>query len=264
MKKIFISKSVFFAVGIHFFISLFLCGFIALLIFGLWYPFPYRDLAGGRDIFFIIFLVDIVCGPVLMLVIFNPAKPRAELVRDIALIATMQLLALGYGVYTLSYARPVAMVYEIDRFRVVSFADLYENEAEQIPNWAQPWGFSSPRTMGIRLPKTGEEQLSSIELSFAGIEPSQRPSQWQDYALNVPQVLQRARPLSDLRAKHPEQMVLIDAAVSDALSNWEQGETTDAQTLRWLPLVSRSATDWVVLLDPITARARGYVHLDGF
>ena len=37
-----------------------------------------------------------------------------------------------------------------------------------------------------------------------------------------------------------------------------------AQALRWLPLVSRRATDWVVLLDPATARVRGYVHLDGF
>ena len=26
----------------------------------------------------------------------------------------------------------------------------------------------------------------------------------------------------------------------------------------------KRATDWVVLLDPATARVRGYVHLDGF
>ena len=38
----------------------------------------------------------------------------------------------------------------------------------------------------------------------------------------------------------------------------------DPAALRWLPLVSRRATDWVVLLDPVTARVRGYVHLDGF
>ena len=95
--------------------------------------------------------------------------------------------------------------------------------------------------------------------------PVSRASWWQDYTLSHPQVLERARPLPELRAKHPAQGVLLDAAVAQALHNNSQpGETTDAQALRWLPLVSRHATDWVVLLDPSTARVRGYVHLDGF
>ena len=239
---------------------------MAVLVFGVWYPWPLYELVSGRELFWLVVGVDVVCGPLLTLVIFNPAKPRAELARDLALVAAIQLLALGYGVHTLSYARPVALVYEIDRFRVVSFADVDADadEAEQIPDWAQPWRFSRPRTVGIRSSSTGAEKLDSINLSLAGIEPSQRPSWWQDYALSRPQVLERARPLPELRAKHPEQSALLDAAVAQALHNNQPDETADAQALRWLPLVSRRATDWVVLLDPITARVRGYVHLDGF
>ncbi len=249
----------------HVCLSIAVAALVAFLVFGFWFPDALRHLAGGADLFWLIVGVDVVCGPLLTLVIFNPAKPRAELARDLALVAAIQLLALGYGVHTLSYARPVAVVYEVDRFRVVSFADVDADEAEQIPDWAQPWRFSRPRTVGIRSSSTGAEKLDSINLSLAGIEPSQRPSWWQDYALSRPQVLERARPLPELRAKHPEQSALLDAAVAQALHNNSQpGETTDAQALRWLPLVSRHATDWVVLLDPSTARVRGYVHLDGF
>lgn len=250
----------------HLSLSIAVAGLVAFLVFGFWFPGALRELAGGADLFWLIVGVDVVCGPLLTLVIFNPAKPRAELARDVALVAAIQLLALGYGVHTLSYARPVALVYEIDRFRVVSFADVDADadEAEQIPDWAQPWRFSRPRTVGIRSSSTGAEKLDSINLSLAGIEPSQRPSWWQDYALSRPQVLERARPLSELRAKHPEQSALLDAAVAQALHNNQPDETADAQALRWLPLVSRRATDWVVLLDPVTARVRGSVHLDGF
>ena len=169
-------RSALLAAAWHLSVSIVVAGLVAFLVFGFWFPDALRHLAGGADLFWLIVGVDVVCGPLLTLVIFNPAKPRAELARDLALVAAIQLLALGYGVHTLSYARPVAVVYEVDRFRVVSFADVDESEAEQIPDWAQPWRFSRPRTVGIRAAKSSEEKLASIDLSFAGIEPSQRPS----------------------------------------------------------------------------------------
>lgn len=70
--------------------------------------------------------------------------------------------------------------------------------------------------------------------------------------------------MHELRAKHPAQTVLIDTAGVRAIADAQHGATTDPAALRWLPLISRRATDWVVLLDPVTARVRGYVHLDGF
>lgn len=248
----------------HLLLSVSVVGLVGAVVFGAWFPTPLRQLLGGAELFWLMVSVDVVCGPLLTLVVFNITKPRAELWRDLALVGAIQLLALGYGVHTLSQVRPVAMVFEVDRFRVVSFADLDAAEATQIPPWAQPWSFADLHTLGIRPVANAEERLASIEASLQGVEPSQRPSWWQDYALSVPQVLQRTRPLDDLRAKHPSQTALIDAAAAQAITNLVPHETTDPAALRWLPLVSRRATDWVVLLDPVTARVRGYVHLDGF
>lgn len=82
--------------------------------------------------------------------------------------------------------------------------------------------------------------------------------------MSTAQVLERARPMSDLRFKHPAKSNIIIHAAAIALKDADKGETGDVESLRWLPLVSRWATDWVVLIDPVSARVRGYVHLDGF
>ncbi len=237
---------------------------VATLVFVWWFPSPLRELMGGTQLFWLIVGVDVVCGPLLTLVVFNPAKPRAELRRDIALVALIQLLALGYGLHAVSHARPVALVYEVDRMRAVSYADIAETELPSVPDWANPWRLTGPLTVGLREVVTTEEKIASIESSLGGIEPGQRPSWWQDYALSVPKVLERARALAELRAKHPTQAERLNIAAQSAIDNWATGETSDPESLLWLPLVSRHVNDWVVLLDPATARVRGYAHVDGF
>ena len=51
------------ASGIHLLYSLGVALMAALLVFGLWYPFPYRELAGGRELFLLVISEDVVCGP---------------------------------------------------------------------------------------------------------------------------------------------------------------------------------------------------------
>jgi hypothetical protein len=245
-------------------LSLGVAGTVAVLVFGLWFPSALREVVGGTELFWLIIAVDVVCGPLLTLVVFSPGKPRSELRRDLALVALIQLLALGYGIHTLAHARPVALVHEVDRFRVVTYSDLDEGEDASVPDWAHPWSLARPRTVGLRPVATSAEKLASIDASLQGVEPSQRPSWWQDYALSTALVLQRARPLTALRNHYPSELLRIDEAVSRALSNHQAGESSDGAALRWLPLVSRRTTDWVALIDPHTARLRGYVHLDGF
>lgn len=257
-------KNAFNAVAFHLLISALVLGLLAILVFGLWFPAPLRALTGGTKLFWMVAGVVLVCGPVLTLVMFNNLKSESELRRDLAVVGCIQLLALGYGVHALSYARPVALVYEIDRFRVVSFASLDEAESEQIPSWAKPLRLSPLQTVGLRAANNSQEQMTSIDASLQGIEPSQRPSWWQDYSLNIPQILQRARPLTELHSKHSAKVSMLDTATAQAIADVQLGETIVPAALLWLPLVSSRVTDWIVLLDPATARVRGYAHLDGF
>ena len=63
------------AFGIHFLLSLLVAALAALLVFGLWFPYPYREISGGRELFLLIVGVDIVIGPLITLAIFNRSKP---------------------------------------------------------------------------------------------------------------------------------------------------------------------------------------------
>lgn len=241
-----------------------LAGLTALLVFGVWFPTPYREISGGVALFTLILGVDVVCGPLLTLLLLHPSKSRKALAVDIALIAGVQLVALGYGLHTLSYARPLAVVFEVDRFRVVAFADLLESELANAPKWVRPWGFQPPQVLGTRMARTGLEKLGSVDASLQGVEPGQRPDWWQDYTLSVSAVKERSQPLSVLEQLNPDRAQRIQVAAAQAAQAPQLDETLSPDALRWLPLVSRRAMDWVVLIDPVTARVRGYVHVDGF
>ena len=249
---------------VHLLASVVVVAFVGLLVYGLWFPSTFRSLAGGSQLFWLIIGVDVICGPFLTWLLFNPGKSRTALTVDLTLVVLIQLAALAYGVYTLSHARPLALVFEVDRFRLVSYADLEESDLANAPHWVRPWSFSEVRVVGTRTATTLEEKLTSVDASLQGIEPSQRPSWWQDYALSRGRVLQRARPLADLQKMHATKKGILDEAIENALTDVRAGETTDAAQLLWLPLVSRQDMAWVVLVDPTTARPRSYAPLDGF
>lgn len=248
----------------HFGISLVIAGTIAALVVGWWFPFPFGELAGGLRLLWLIVAVDVVCGPALTLLLYSPRKTRRALAVDIALIAVVQISALVYGLHSLSQARPLALVFEVDRFRAVSYADIPEASLSLAPNWVSPWSLAAPRVLAIRRAESLDEKISSLGASLAGVEPSVQPNWWQDYALARSEVQARARSIDDLRKGHPGELLLINQAARDAAQRPESGEVSDPNLLRWLPLVGRRSMDWVAFLDPQSLRIRGYLQLDGF
>jgi hypothetical protein len=243
----------------HLLISLLVAGLCAILVFVLWYPYPYRELMGGRELFFLVVSVDVVCGPLLTLVLYNTAKSRAELWRDLGLVALIQLAALFYGLHTVQIARPIHLVFEFDRFNAVSVSDVDEaalTQAKAPWNSLPLWG---PTVIAAREPKDGDERLKSMDMSLQGVEPSMRPDWWQELEVSRSHILLRAKPLEDLRKRHEsktDNLLKIDTAVQDSGKPESQ--------LRWLPLTSRRDKDWTVLLDAQTGVPLAYAAVDGF
>ena len=54
------------ASAIHLAISLSVATLAALVVFGWWYPYPYRELSGGRELFALVVAVDVVLGPLIV------------------------------------------------------------------------------------------------------------------------------------------------------------------------------------------------------
>jgi len=74
------------AIGIHLAISLGVAALAALLVFGLRYPYPYREISGGRTLFMLVACVDVALGPLITLIIFSQSKPRRKLMMDFTVI----------------------------------------------------------------------------------------------------------------------------------------------------------------------------------
>lgn len=247
------------AFGLHFAFSLFVAFAAAAFVFSIWYRFPYYEISGGRELFLLVVAVDVVCGPLLTAVLFNPAKPKVELVRDLAVVGFIQLGALGYGFYTVWQARPVFLVMEIDRFKVVSAADFQGVPAQeslgQLSAALKPKWWSGPAVVAIREPVDEKErQTVMFESLQGGADYALRPNFYLPYVGDAAKKsLSRARPLAVFLEKQPSQKdaaAAMAAAKNVAISQW-----------MYVPVVGRK--DWIAILNN-QGGIEGLLPGDGF
>jgi hypothetical protein len=197
-----------------------------------------------------------VLGPLLTLAVFNVRKPRAELRRDIAVIALLQLAGLSYGLWTVQLARPVHLVFEIDRFRVVHRVDVPADLEAKIPAGIDvaPWG--GPTPLSTRPFRSEAERMDMTMVALQGLQLGARPDLWEPYAAGKDRILAASKPMAQLKTRFPQQAQLVDDALRRA--------GRDAAGVRFLPMLGRKAEAWTVLLDGRTAEMLGYLPLDSF
>ena len=243
------------AAAIHLALSALVAMLAGLLVFALWYPFPYREVSGGSELFRLVVAVDVVLGPLITFAVFNRAKPRKELRRDLAFVACLQLAGLVYGLWTVHEARPVHLVYEFDRFRVVHQADLSpELAAKAPPGITTPWG--GPTLLSLRPFASPQEKMEMTLAAIGGAHLAARPELWQSYEAGRDAILHAAKPVSELKNRFPQRAGEIDAAV--------RAGGGDPARAAYLPLVGRKPEAWTVLLDASSAKVLGYLPLDSF
>ena len=241
--------------AIHLLISLVLAGLAFILVFFVWYPEPYWIIAGGLGLFWLLVVVDAVVGPALTLVVASPKKDWKELKRDLAVIGVLQLMALCYGLYTIASARPVHVAFEVDRFRVVTAADIESERLAKAPASLRTLPWTGPTLIAAVKPDDPAELMRATELGLAGIDLSMNPSNWREYAAQAAQAWSRAAKVSLLVEKFPSTAAPLAALAERA------GMKPD--DLRFLPLVARRAT-WTVVLADGGKRVLGYLPVDGF
>ena len=245
------------AFGIHLGLSVLVVLLAAYVVLQIWFPFPYRILAGGQHLFWLLVGIDVICGPLLTAVLFNPAKSRRELTLDLSLVALIQAAALVYGVYSIGQARPVMLVFETDRMVAVSAAQIEPQSLSQAPAQFQSLSWTGPVLLGTREPKDSAEMFSAVQISLQGIGPALRPSWWQDYEKSRLFAKDRMKKLVDLHASaSTDAQAVLEKAVQDS--------DLPASQLFYLPLTSQKVLDgWIVLLDG-NASIVGYAAVDGF
>ena len=240
---------------LHFSLSVLVAALAAWLVFGLWFPYPYREISGGRDLFLLMMAVDIIMGPLMTLAIFDLRKPWVELRRDLFIVALLQLSALGYGLWTVAMARPVHMVFEIDRFRIVHAIEIPDELLASTPAGVDALPYTGPTLLGLRPFKNNKEGMDATMAALQGVSLSSRPDLWQAYDASRQDVLRVAKPVAQLKQRFPTQVTTIDAALVD------KGATVDSA--RYLPLAGRKSF-WTVLVDGRNGDLLAFLAFDSF
>jgi hypothetical protein len=245
------------AAAIHLTLSLAVAAAAAGLVFGIWYPYPYREISGGSHLFLIVVAVDVIMGPLLTLVVFNRNKPPAELRRDLTVIGVLQVAALAYGLWTVAVARPVHLVFEIDRFRVVHAMEIPEEEMHLAPPEFRRLPWTGPTLLSVRDFSSPQEGSDATLAALQGLPLGARPFLWQRYDKATPQVLKIARPLSELKTRFPDRVSMIEDALR---SGPDQGTS---RSVVYAPMTGRGQF-WTVLLDLRTTEVIAFVPIDSF
>ncbi|MFN7120462.1 MAG: hypothetical protein ACK4NM_00375 [Hydrogenophaga sp.] len=243
--------------SVHFCISLVVVLGVAAYVVLMWFPNGLFQLTGGLGLFVVLMLVDLVCGPGLTLVLFDPRKSSLKWRIDIALIVVVQLVALGYGVAQIAKTRPVYLAYESDRFRVVQALDVDMTRIKEAPTQLQSLSWNGPRPLGVRLSDpTDPTFLNSVQESIQGFHPAFRPSRWLAFDSQASRVLASAKPLAELERKA--------ATPTDVLSQAVAATGLPKARVGYLPLVRDLNTSWIVLVDLQSAQPVGWAPIDGW
>ena len=149
---------------VHLALSFLLVSTVVGIVMLAWYPGPYFTAMGISKIICIVAAVDIGLGPLLTLIVFNPRKPSLK--SDLAVIAVLQFAALAYGVHAVFAGRPLFVVYNLDRFTVVSGSDIPDAEMARAGNLDLP--LTGPKLVGARLPLDKQEQSHILFSAVSG------------------------------------------------------------------------------------------------
>jgi hypothetical protein len=194
------------AATLHLLISAGIAAAVTSLILFVWYPYPLFGALGGQLLLPMIIGIDVCLGPLLTLIIFNPHKARHLLILDLSIIATMQVIALAYGIYAAYEGRPVFIAYAQERFVVVpaNALDVAMLNSARSPEFRTTplWG---PAWVGARQPLDPREIRSlNFDTAVTGMDIHYQPKYYVALSQVRDELARSAMPLDKLRGRYAE------------------------------------------------------------
>lgn len=212
-----------------------------VLIFSLtvWYPWPLFEAAGGSGLIFILLGVDVVLGPFITLIIFRPGKKGLKF--DLTVLALLQFAALVYGIHTVYLARPVYLVFTVDRFDLVAAKDLDPVDLEKVTRaeFKHP-PLGRPRYVAAVSPSDPGERNKILDSALQGKDLQMYPQYYVPYEQEAQHALGRARSLSIILERDPERV-----------QRYLNSAGRSQESVKFVPL-SAPRKDAAVLLDAVS------------
>ena len=238
---------------IHLLISLVIVGSVAAFIIYFWYPPALMHMAKADRLLMLIGGVDLVVGPLLTLIVFKVSKPKLKL--DLAVIAFVQVVFLGYGLYTIWSSRPVFLVAVPDRFELVFANEITPKRlAEAKIERFKTLSFGKPTLVAVAMPTSPKELEYVMNSAISGEGDIQTmPKYFVDYFQASDALVKRAKPLREDKA--------LSAADASALQKVALSYGYQSDQLGYLSLAS-SRGFASILVNMKTAEIVGPANVD--
>jgi hypothetical protein len=209
----------------------------------LWYPSPWFGASGGDKLLMLLIGVDVVLGPLLTFVVFDPTKK--SLVYDLAVIVMLQVAALIYGVNVMAAVRPAYIVYLDGAFEVVAAKEVKTSDMAdaKLPEF-QSMPMTGPRLAAARVSADPGVQLkmameSDGDSDFGGPDYAVYPRFYIPYATASREAAGRGTSLASLAGKSPEK--------AEAVAGLVRSSGKPVEALVYLPLRTRTGELTIVL-----------------
>ena len=238
---------------VHLSLSAVVVGIAFAIVFFIWYPQPYFDVVGAWYLIRILFIVDVVLGPLLTFIVFKPGK--AGLKFDLAVIALVQVSALIYGGTIIFQERPYYMVLAVDRFELVPRKDLDLSNIKYDALKEKTWIGTIP--VFARLPED-PEALSRFteEVMFEGKPDLERRTEfWHPYDQFASEAPAQARDLHELLTDDE----ITAGKAAPLIEKYE----ADHASLGYLPLLGRTE-NFAIVLDMETGEQLKVLNVDPY
>ncbi len=143
------------AFATHLAISIALVSLVVSAILYFWYPTQYLGVTNFKEIAILIVSIDLVMGPILTFVVFNPNKKSLRF--DLAVIAIFQVSALAYGIHALYQTHPLFITYKQDSFALINASDISPEDAKY--DEFKVSKLSSPKLAFAKMPEDPDEKM---------------------------------------------------------------------------------------------------------
>lgn len=208
------------------------------LVFGFvrlaWYPGQLFDATGGADLMSIVIAVDVVLGPMITLVVFNPKK--ASLKFDMAFVFACQIAFLFYGVWAISAARPVYVVLVGNNFYMVTANEIdpIDQEKSEDPRF-QSMPFFGPEFVGTRVPTDPKVIRDIIAVAPHGMGLQNLPEYFLSYDEIRSAAIVAGKTLDELAEKN----VASPKEELEILRGYETRMRTEGKKVIFIPLLNK-------------------------
>ena len=197
------------ASGLHFLFSLSVFSLLVGILLQFWYPNPHFSASGGWQGLRLVAAVDLVLGPLITLVIFNPKKSRRELSVDIGLVVFVQLGALLWGIKAVYEQRPVAVVFLDTSFYTVPAAAINAQGIDL--DVLDAFGEKRPVYVFARRPEsTAEQERFNREVEEDRIPPHEQVWLYQNLAEHFEQASRSSLDINEIMSANSEMKAEIE------------------------------------------------------